>query len=388
MGSVPDRAGKGLVFAIDGSGTDGLEFSERQKGFLSASSQGTAPASAEESLEGFLETEGGDGTPAVCDRVDGTSVPFKGNGTTQDPYLYYVKKGGEVAPEVLALLVRTKTCARFVVVEDEGSVQAPLLIWTFDGKVYETAIQGEVPSETAPSSESFPETELSSEDGGEGSSEEPAESTEGEGTSSSSEETMNPDGSIPETSGTDQMEESPSDPEEVEGFFGDDALDEALGGLESVPRGYTKEELARAIRERSLEYENLELAIRKNELQAGNLRREIEENVLTSETAGQVRTAADPKEAARLGQPVLTIQGGSGNLLSGQMNEVLAAVLKPGDRLMVSARDREKEISFEAVLKSVEKETEDVIPGGGEGDPGGSGEGAGFRERFRGGFTR
>jgi hypothetical protein len=39
-------------------------------------------------------------------------------------------------------------------------------------------------------------------------------------------------------------------------------------------------------------------------------------------------------------------------------------------------------------IKSVEKETEDVIPGGGEGDPGGSGEGAGFRERFRGGFTR
>ena len=322
----------------------------------------TAPVSAEESLEGFVEAEGRDRALTVYEKIDETSVPSGGRGSAQDPYVYYVKKGGEVAPEVLAMLVRMKLCGRFVVVEDEASAQTPLFVWTFDGKVYEAVIQGEAPSESSTeTSPSAPESSLESLEES-SSPEESSESVpEGMESTDSTEHvpTSGAEESGVETEHSSESEESSSDSEGEtldDGSFDDDALNEALGGLESEPQGYTKEELARAIRERSLEYENLELAIRRNELQAESLKREIEENVLTAETDGQVRTAADPREAARLGQPVLTVQGKSGSLLCGQMNEVLAAVLKPGDRLTVSAKIREKEVSFTATLRSVERE--------------------------------
>ncbi len=366
------RAGVVPVGAGAGKRGSAAAFVGTGRMFLSAGEGRTAPVSAEESLEGFVAVEGRDGIPEVHDRVDGDTVPSGGTGTAQDPYVYYVKKGGEVAPEVLAMLVRMKLCGRFVIVEDGGSAETPLFVWTFDGKVYEEIVQGETSSGTEPSAG----TEPSSEDQEEGSSPEESSSGRGEGgegESSSdrpveSNSSSGTEGSVPESSGPEespsQTEESIPDtgetPPEFDGPFDDEALEGALGGLESEPGGYTKEELARAIRERSLEYENLELAIRKNELQAENLRREIEENILTAETAGQVREARDPREAARLGQPVLTIQGKSGNILCGQVNEMLAAALRPGDRLSVSARVREKEVSFEAVLQSVEKE-----PGGG-----------------------
>ncbi len=379
----PDGLGRNR----EGAGGGILLASARTEGSLSVLGGQTAPASAEESLEGFVEAEGQGDAPVVYDRVDKTSLPSGGTGTAQDPYLYYVKKGGEVAPEVLSVLVQTELCGRFIVVEGEGSIQTPLLVWTFDGKLYGEIIKGESPSDSEsasePTSESGSESEPSpepsfpepssdpSEDGGEsGTAKESSDGQTGSGTDASEPAGSTADGNGTEEPGTDPSQESPPVPEEdpsdseappdFGGDFDDGALDEALGGLETMPQGYTKEELARAIRERSLEYENLELAIRKNELQAENLKQEIEENVLTAETDGLVRTAMEPKEAARLGQPVLTVQGRSGSLLSGQMNEVLAAALQPGDRLAVSARVREKEVSFEAVLQSVEKE-----PGGG-----------------------
>ncbi len=352
----------------DGLGRAGgvLSVSARRgpAGGLLSVSGAAAPVSAEESLEGFTETEGRDGAPVVYDRVDEASVSSGGNGTAQDPYVYYVKKGGEVAPEMLAMLARMKLCGRFVVVEDETGIQTPLLVWTFDGKIYEEAIQGEAPSEppaettsSAPesSSESMEESSFTEDDS------EAAETTGVPEPSASEEQTTEPE---PSEESSFETEESPSDPEEETGTegggsFDDDALNEALEGLESEPQGYTKEELVRAIRERSLEYENLELAIRKNEQQAEDLKKEIEENVLTAKEDGQVRTAAEPGEAARLGQPVLTVQGRAGSLLRGQMNEVLAAALKPGDRFLVSARVRGKEVSFTAVLQSVETEPGD-----------------------------
>lgn len=380
LGRNRGGAGGGLVLA-----------SAWTEGGLSVPGGQTAPASAEESLEGFVEAEGAKNVPVVYDRVDETSVPSGGTGTAQDPYVYYVKKGGEVAPEVLAVLVQRELCGRFVVVE--GNVQAPLLVWTFDGKLYGEIVKGESPSasESAsePVSESGSEQEPSqessahpSEDSGEsGTGEESSDSQTESGTDASEPAESTADGNGTEEPGADLPPESPSVPEESPsepetppdfgGDFDDDALDEALGGLETMPQGYTKEELARAIRERSLEYENLELAIRKNELQAESLRQEIEENVLTAETDGLVRTAMDPKEAARLGQPVLTVQGRSGSLLCGQMNEVLAAALQPGERLTVSARVREREVSFEAVLQSVEREPGEGTASGGSGMPGG-----------------
>ncbi|MCI8506564.1 MAG: biotin/lipoyl-binding protein [Lachnospiraceae bacterium] len=399
LGKNREEAGGGLLLA-----------SAWTEGSLSVLSGQTAPASAEESLEGFVEMGGQDNAPVVYDRVDETSVPSGGTGTAQDPYVYYVKKGGEVAPEVLAMLARMKLCGRFVVVEDGGSAQMPLLVWTFDGKLYGEIIQGEsssVPesssvqvSESDPGTETSPEPSAEpSEDSGEsGTGEENSAGQTESSTSAAEPAGSTADGNGTETPGTDPTSESPSVPDESSscpegetppdfgGDFDDGALDEALGGLETMPQGYTKEELARTIRERSMEYENLELAIRKNELQAENLKQEIEKNILTAETDGLVRTAMDPKEAARLGQPVLTVQGRSGSFLSGRMNEVLAAALQPGDRLTVSARVREKEVSFEAVLQSVEKEPEDgtdAAPSGGGGmSPGMSGGISGERDMF------
>ncbi len=342
--------------------------------FVSSAAGSMASFPAEESLEGLLDAEGQPEPPVVYERIDKDSASCGGSGTAQDPYVYYLRKGGEVAPEVIAMLTLLGHCGRFVVVEDAGSFQTPLFVWTFDGEVYKKAIQEESSSgtetpeeteptseeETTPSEESTPEETTPSEESA------PTGETTPEAGSTSGEEPSSEEGSTSEEESLpeegDPSDEESADPAEsppdFDGPFDDGALDEALSGLESEPQGYTKEELERAIRERSLEYENLELAIRKNELQAEGLKKEIEENILVAEADGRVRETADPKEAARLGQPFLTLQTRSGSLISGRMNEELAAVLKPGDRVSVSARVREKEVSFEAVLQSVGREPE------------------------------
>ncbi|MCI8466323.1 MAG: hypothetical protein HFI63_10825 [Lachnospiraceae bacterium] len=433
----PRREGLGLGKA-GGSRSPAVSFAKvrtGEKSFLSFVGNRTGEKvpviSAEESLEGLVEEERPGNAPVVYERVDKTSVPSGGNGTAQDPYVYYIRKGGEVAPEVTAILVRLGRCGRFVIVEDEGSIQAPLLVWTFDGKVYEEIIQEEPPSESDDSSESKDESsspEESSASTTESESTEPSvETSEKETSSSQSEastpesstpvtdemetsasetegpetsisetsrpeteipetsisetsrpeteipetsisETRRPETEIPETSipeeSTLPSEETPSAPNSetapADSFenFDDEALDGALGGLENAPQGYTKEELAQAIRERSLEYKNLELSIREAELQTKTLQAEIEEGVLTAKADGQVRIAMEPAEAAHSGQPILVLQGRTGNSLKGQMNEMLAASLKPGDKFSVSARVREKEVSFEAVLQSIEKDPE------------------------------
>ena len=65
------------------------------------------------------------------------------------------------------MLVQTELCGRFVVVEGEGSIQTPLFVWTFDGKLYGEIIKGESPSASesvsAPVSEPGSETESSPE---------------------------------------------------------------------------------------------------------------------------------------------------------------------------------------------------------------------------------
>lgn len=317
---------------------------------------------AEESLEGFVEAEKTGSQPVVYDRVDEHSVPGGGSGTTQDPYFYYVRKGGEVSPEVIAMLMDGRACGRFLIVEDEGSIQTPLFVWNFDGKVYGDLVQeesssGESDSSVEESSSLPSETDI------------PESSPVPEETSFTPEETTpvpEETSLIPEETSF-APEETPSAPEETpssseggeeppdfEGDFDDGDLEEALGELESVPRGYTKEELAQMIGERNLEYGNLELAIRKKELQAEDLRKEIEENILVAKEDGQVRSVLSMEEAVRYGQPMVTIQGTGGFCLTGQWNEVLAAALEPGEKFSVSARIQGKERSFEAVLQSVD----------------------------------
>ncbi|QNM06626.1 efflux RND transporter periplasmic adaptor subunit [Qiania dongpingensis] len=283
---------------------------------------------------GDHESEGGETTDTffpegtvLYDKIDKDSIPFQGDGTIDTPYCYCLKKGGEVSSEVLVLLMRIQGCGRFYIMESEDLMKEPLFIWNFDGKAYEDQVQKETESEDE---SSLAGTEESSS----------LKAEESTGSSEGTDEQSRPD---------------------FEGEFDEGMLEEALGNLDSAVQGFTKEELAQMVRERSMEYEKLELAIRKKEKQILNLKETIEECTVIAKGDGTVQEVLGIEEAVLYGQPMLIIKEDSGYHLEGQLNEILAAKLKEGDKISLPATADGKEISVSAEILSIDKEPEEEI---------------------------
>lgn len=311
------------------------------------------PLTAEETLEGQetsenqaipqTEQESGQEISVIYEMVGADSIPYSGNGTQEEPYRYYVKKGGQVKAEGLAMLVRLGKCAEFFIVEDAGQLETPIFVWRFDGKVYEEQIRGDMEFSESGSNETIPS---------ESQTEETKPSSESE---------------APTPSETESFAEESTEIPDFDGKFDEDNLQEALGELDSASQGYTKEELNEMIRERLLEYEALELAIRKKEKQIENLKTEIDACVIKAENDGQILEVLGLETAVRTGQPVFRLQETVGYRISGYCSEALALSLTPGNRLSVSVEIQGKETAIEAVLQSVNREPlEGIVAGAGE----------------------
>ncbi len=321
--------------------------------YAGAAERRAVPLTAEQSLEGQktpedqvvpqTEQESGQEIPVIYEVVGKDSMPYSGSGTQEEPYRYYVKKGGQVRAEGLAMLVCLEKCTEFFIVEDAEHLETPIFVWKFDGKVYEEQIRSDMESSESESSEAIPsesqteETKPSSESG------------------------------LPAPPETESSAEESTEVPDFDGEFDEDDLQEALGELDSAPHGYTKEELNAMINERLLEYENLELAIRKKEKQIENLETEIEACVIKAESGGQILEVLELETAVRTGQPVFRLQETVGYRISGYCSEALALSLTPGDRLSVSVESQGKEAAIEAVFQSVNREpSEDIAAGAGE----------------------
>lgn len=235
--------------------------------------------------------------PAIEEQIDEESVPRDGDGSEENPYIYDLKKGGTVTAPVLAKLIRLERHARFHVVDEEGGL---IFTWEFDGKVYEEAVKGEL-EESTPAAE---------------------------------------DPGVPD----------------FEGSFDDGMLEDALTGLEEEPQGYTKEELARMISERAMEYENLELAIKRNEKAAADLRDEIDGCTVYAKEPCQVQESRSPAEAIQYGQPMLVCAVASGRRVEGQLNEILASELSVGDQVSIPVTIEGKESSIAASVSYIGRE--------------------------------
>ena len=313
---------------------------------------------AEDSMEG--QEDSLPEFPVLLEQVTKDSLPQNGSGTAEEPYIYYVKRGGEVKAEVLARLIRLEKCASFIVAEDTAHLEEPLFVWKFDGKVYEEQIEGELESSETESSEaeSSDNTEPTETTDSTEPSDEPERSSESSGeTPESSSETPEQSSSVP------SEEEMPSVPE-FEGEFGSEELEAAIGNLDHETQGHTKEELAAMIKQRLLEYENLELAIQRKEKQAEDLKKEIEACTVCADGPGLVSEVMKLEEAIENGQQVFKVQGDLGCQISGSLNEFLALMLKPGEKLSVSADMAGKKTSIEGTLQFIEREpTEGAVPG-------------------------
>ncbi|MCD2493729.1 HlyD family secretion protein [Lacrimispora sp. NSJ-141] len=283
---------------------EGQTNQERETDSENSTGSGDHESYGEETTDTFFP----EGT-VLYDKIDGDSVPFQGDGTKEAPYCYCLRKGGEVSFEVLALLMRIHGFGRFYIMESDDLMAEPLFVWNFDGKAYEDLVKEETESEE-------------------------------ESSSSETEEQSQPD---------------------FEEDFNEDMLNEALEGLDSTAGGFTKEELARMIKERMMEYENLELAIRKKEKQISDIRETIEECTVAAEGDGIVQELITIEEAASYGQPILIIRTDSGYHLEGQLNEILAARLKAGDKISLPASVDGKEISASAEIQSIAREPEEEI---------------------------
>lgn len=287
--------------------------------------------------------QGREEVPVVYEQITAESIPFQGRGTAEDPCSYYLKRGGEVEAAVLVSLMRLEKCGQFVIVENEETLDAPLLIWKFDGKAYEEAVKGETdPSQ--PEEEKEPTKPEESNPSQSGEETGPAKSEETE----------------PAQSGGETLPQ-PEEPEipDFDGVFDDGQLEEALGGLEE-PKGYTKEELAKLLSDRLLEYEKLELAIRKKEAALKALEKEIAACTVTASQAGTASEVRTPEEAAHFGQPVLTFQGAEGVHIEGLLGEALFENVSGGEAVTVLLERDGKLVSLEAELSSVSREPEET----------------------------
>lgn len=287
--------------------------------------------------------QGREEVPVVYERITAESIPFQGRGTAEDPCSYYLKRGGEVEAAVLVSLMRLEKCGQFVIVENEETLDAPLLIWKFDGKAYEEAVKGETdPSQ--PEEEKEPTKPEESNPSQSGEETGPAKSEETE----------------PAQSGGETLPQ-PEEPEipDFDGVFDDGQLEEALSGLEE-PKGYTKEELAKLLSDRLLEYEKLELAIRKKEAALKALEKEIAACTVTASQAGTASEVRTPEEAAHFGQPVLTFQGAEGVHIEGLLGEALFENVFGGEAVTVLLERDGKLVSLEAELSSVSREPEET----------------------------
>ena len=307
--------------------------------------------------------------PVVYERITAESIPFQGRGTAEDPCSYYLKRGGEVEAAVLVSLMRLEKCGQFVIVENEETLDAPLLIWKFDGKAYEEAVKGETdPSQpeeeketTKPEEEKEPMKPEESNPSQPGEEKEPTKPEESD-PSQSGEETgpAKSEETEPAQSGRETLPQ-PEEPEipDFDGVFDDGQLEEALGGLEE-PKGYTKEELAKLLSDRLLEYEKLELAIRKKEAALKALEKEITACTVTASQAGTASEVRTPEEAAHFGQPVLTFQGAEGVHIEGLLGEALFENVFGGEAVTVLLERDGKLVSLEAELSSVSREPEET----------------------------
>ncbi len=213
--------------------------------------------------------------------IDGSSNPYAGSGTPQDPYRFLCTPECYVTGSYLNMLVQKEQAAAFEIWSGNNKDFGSLLsCWIVDGSDMASVAEDsrwQVSTQEMVQEESFVEEEAPIED---------------------------------------EAEEDEND---------------------TVETVYTVSELKDAITEKENDLKSLDIEKRKEELSLQKLKKEVEKGTVTSTVKGVVKSIGDAENPALDGSPFLQVMGSSGIYIQGNIGELMLDQVQVGQTVSVSS---------------------------------------------------
>ncbi|MDD3340358.1 MAG: hypothetical protein PHS82_16080 [Lachnospiraceae bacterium] len=293
--------------------------------------------------------------PIVYDVLDDKSVPYKGTGTTDDPYTFLCKKVDETTDTGKQYPVKIKgvflnimkkaaeegkPCViRLEIKNDEGILlkarimDGADLTRNFADETEYTLYLSQIDMHPTPTPEPTP-TETPSETPTEKPTETPSET---------------PPETPTKTPTPTPTEAPPIDQDEViEGDildFGEEVPDD------EIIQGYSKDELDKMIRDKQAEIKLVQLDIKQSDLKLVKLEKNMENQTVTSTLKGTVKSVGDPKKGEVDGKAFIVVESTEGLYVKGSVSELMLDAIKPGQ--MISGMAQESGVAFDAEVREV-----------------------------------
>ncbi|MDE7366600.1 MAG: efflux RND transporter periplasmic adaptor subunit [Lachnospiraceae bacterium] len=144
-------------------------------------------------------------------------------------------------------------------------------------------------------------------------------------------------------------------------------IDEPSVAEPEVPQGYTARELERMISEKEREIRDLNLNKRRAELELEQMKKVSENGVVTATVNGIVKKVGDIENPPIDGSPFLTVSGSEGLYVSGSLSELMLEKVEVGQT--VYANSWESGMSFEATITEISNYPQDNNSFWGDGNP-------------------
>lgn len=285
--------------------------------------------------------------PIVYDVLDDKSVPYKGTGTTDDPYAFLCRKVDETTGTGKQYPVKIKgvflniikkaaeegkpSVIRLEVKNDEGILlKARIIDGTdltreFADETEYTLYLSQIDMHPTPTPEPTP-TEIPTETPTEKPTQTPTETP-----------TPTPT-EVPSIDEDDIIEGDILD-------FGEDVPDE------EIIQGYSKAELDKMIREKQAEIKSVQLDIKQSDLKLVKLEKNVENQTVTSTLKGTVKSVGDPKKGEVDGKAFIVVESTEGLYVKGSVSELMLDAIKPGQT--ISGMAQESGVAFEAEVREV-----------------------------------
>lgn len=133
------------------------------------------------------------------------------------------------------------------------------------------------------------------------------------------------------------------------------------------PQGYTTQELAKQITEKEKEIRDLNLSKRRAELELEQMKKVSENGVVTATINGVVKKLGDVENPPTDGSPFLTVSGSEGLYVRGSISELMLDKVEVGQT--VYANSWESGMGFEATITEISTYPQDNNSFWGEGNP-------------------
>lgn len=134
-----------------------------------------------------------------------------------------------------------------------------------------------------------------------------------------------------------------------------------------IPQGYTAKELAKMISDKEGEIRDLDLSKRKAELELDQMKKISENGVVSATVNGVVKSVGDKDNPPTDGSAFLTVSGSEGLYVSGSLSELMLGEVEVGQT--VYANSWESGMSFEATITEISTYPQENSNSWGDGNP-------------------